>query len=97
MIENEEEARAFIDAERKRKTMKNAKTDPFAEFAKLDRGKPFLHVVRNKQTMHVHWGDGSLRDYALFSHFVDDSGLIAEVEAAWKRHRDAQRRRKDGR
>jgi hypothetical protein len=32
----------------------------FAEFAKLGRGVPYLRVIKNKKTMHVHWDDGTL-------------------------------------
>jgi hypothetical protein len=60
-------------------------TEPFLEFQKLDRGIPSLKTWTNRKTMHVHWGDGSLRDYVEFSAVLDGHAMQAELLELWHR------------
>jgi hypothetical protein len=60
-------------------------TEPFAEFAKLGRGIPTLAYVQNRKTAHVHWGDGSMRDYHEFRTALGDDDMSRELHEAFQR------------
>jgi hypothetical protein len=56
------------------------------------KGIPWLYVVRNPKTMHIHWSDGTLWDYNQFSTAIGES-LMTEVVDAWKQRRNEQKPR----
>jgi len=53
-------------------------------FDVLDRGVPCLRSKKNKKTMHVHWGDGTLWDYLEFAAFLDADGMNAALRKVWE-------------
>lgn len=60
--------------------------EPFAEFAKLGRGIPRLAWRENPKTMHVHWGDGTMRDYSKFVSALDSKSMIKDLHDIFQRH-----------
>jgi hypothetical protein len=67
--------------------MSRKATEPFAEFRALDRGIPHLGTWTNRNTMHVHWGDGSLWDYSEFATVLDSHGMDVALLSIWDRYK----------
>ena len=67
--------------------------EPFAEFAKLDRGIPVLRYQQNRSTAHVSWGDGLLWDYVEFAIALRELGIEQALADVWQRHKPTVSRR----
>jgi hypothetical protein len=59
--------------------------EPFAEFAKLQRGVPLLAMWRHRKTATIAWGDGTMLDHGQFDLMLDgDNAMRNELLAILK-------------
>jgi hypothetical protein len=59
--------------------------EPFAEFAKLQRGVPLLAMWRHRKTATIAWGDGTMLDHGQFDLMLDgDNAMRNELLATLK-------------
>ncbi|MGA8612685.1 MAG: hypothetical protein WB760_13515 [Xanthobacteraceae bacterium] len=61
--------------------------EPFAEFARLRCGVPYLALHRRRVgRVDIDWGEGSLFDHLRFSAVLDFAGLDAALALIWRQY-----------
>jgi hypothetical protein len=59
--------------------------EPFAKFARFNKGIPKLLYCRNPKTAHVQWGDGSMWHYLEFKNALDHESMERELHECFQR------------